>query len=201
MRLWRKTSLYCYQGNKQKIGGVGEWGTWEEEREEKGKRLWKGWRGEFLRWKKGRWQVVVDAVGGTVEIWAPALLFTPSLPCLRRLGLSCVGEFTVSVISSQTKLVSRFFRVRRILLSTTERKAAQIGNTEMTFPVSPFLFTCISYLPECLPPARLTLELLLLLFLAFFRDITASSGATFITLMQIFTSDSLIPSANFQLIS
>lgn len=93
-RAAKKISLYCYQGNDCGwVGRMGRGESWQEEEEKKG-RLGRRARVKITGWcerkEKGWWVVVWGA-----EIWAQALLFTPSLPCLCWMILNCVGEFTV----------------------------------------------------------------------------------------------------------
>lgn len=116
-------------------------------------------RVEGERFREGKmrgWQVIVAVVGGRVEIWAPALLFTPSLPCLCWLDLSCVGEFTVFCNLIPNKVSQQILLSQKNPFFPLWKKGSSNRNTEMTSPMRPVLFTCISLLPDCLPPLQLT---------------------------------------------
>lgn len=173
-------------------------GRGRREEEDCGRR----WREEVPRRKKGdgkSWSLLLEARWK----FEPQLYYSLHLCLVYASWVSAAWEnLQFSVTSSQTKLVSRFFWVRRILFSPP-LKGRQFKQETLRWLSQWGCFSSpasLNYL-NVFHLLSWPLELLCLLFLASFRDITASPVATFITLIQIFTADSLIPSAAFQLIS
>lgn len=174
-----------------------DWRAWWEgggperrKRGERGRRLWKGVKGKRFWEGKRRddksWSQLLEAQWK----FEPRLYYSLHL-CLVYAGwVSAAWEnLQFSVTSSQTKLVSRFFWVRRnpFFPPLKERQLKQ-ETLRWLFPWARFSSPAsLNYL-NVFHLLSWPLERLLLFFLASFSDIKASSGATFITLIQIFYS-------------
>lgn len=138
-------------------------GPERRKREEKGRRLRKGVKGrgsEKEKWEDDKsWSLLLEA-----EWKSEPLLYYSLHLCLVYAGwISAAWEnLQFSVTSSQTKLVSRFFWVRRIRFSPSERKAAQTETLrwlhqwgQFSSPASPnylTVFHLFSWPPGATPP-------------------------------------------------